>query len=106
MSFIFEPLRKYADFQGRARRAEFWQFLLAIMGVFIVGGILVGLADAVQSAIGSIVASIILAVVLVGLIPYAGQFVLLVFYVIDGNKGENRFGPDPKGRERDALVAA
>ena len=37
--------------------------------------------------------------ILLGLIPivnYIGSFVLLVFYCLDGTKGENRFGPDPK----------
>ena len=31
---------KYADFTGRARRAEFWWFNLVNFGVFIVLGIL------------------------------------------------------------------
>lgn len=34
---------------------------------------------------------------LIGLIPLVGSIVLLVFYCLDGTKGENRFGIDPKG---------
>jgi uncharacterized membrane protein YhaH (DUF805 family) len=34
--------------------------------------------------------------VLLGFIPYIGGFIVLVFMCLDGNKGENRFGPDPK----------
>lgn len=30
------------------------------------------------------------------LIPYVGPIVILVFMFIDGTKGPNRFGPDPK----------
>jgi uncharacterized membrane protein YhaH (DUF805 family) len=35
---------------------------------------------------------------LLSFIPYIGGFVLLVFMFIDGTPGDNRFGPDPKGR--------
>lgn len=37
--------------------------------------------------------------ILLGIIPfvnYIGFIVLLVFYCLDGSKGENRFGADPK----------
>ncbi len=34
---------------------------------------------------------------LLGAIPF-GAFVLLIFYLLDGTRGPNRFGPDPKGR--------
>lgn len=34
---------------------------------------------------------------LLAFIPYAGSIILLVFMCIEGTKGENRFGPDPKG---------
>lgn len=42
MDLMFQPLRKYADFQGRARRSEYWLFYLfqVILGFLIgfVGG--------------------------------------------------------------------
>jgi uncharacterized membrane protein YhaH (DUF805 family) len=34
---------------------------------------------------------------LISLIPLIGGIVLLVFFVLDGTPGENRFGPNPKG---------
>lgn len=34
--------------------------------------------------------------VLLGFIPYIGGLIVLVFMCLDGNKGENRFGSDPK----------
>jgi uncharacterized membrane protein YhaH (DUF805 family) len=40
--------------------------------------------------------------VLIGIIPvvnYIGVFVILVFMCLEGIKGDNRFGPDPKGAE-------
>ena len=35
--------------------------------------------------------------VLLGLVPYIGGIVMLVFMCIEGTRGENRYGPDPKG---------
>ncbi|HZG46474.1 MAG TPA: DUF805 domain-containing protein, partial [Allosphingosinicella sp.] len=35
--------------------------------------------------------------VLLALIPLVGPIILLVFYCIEGTRGPNRFGPDPKG---------
>ena len=34
-----------------------------------------------------------------GLIPLFGALLLLVFYVTEGTRGPNRFGPDPKAGE-------
>ncbi len=34
--------------------------------------------------------------ILVAFIPVIGFFWLLILYVMEGNRGENRFGPDPK----------
>ena len=34
--------------------------------------------------------------ILIGLIPIIGGIILLVFYVLEGTRGPNRFGPDPK----------
>ena len=34
--------------------------------------------------------------ILLGFIPYVGGIVALVFMCIEGTKGPNRFGPDPK----------
>lgn len=34
--------------------------------------------------------------ILLGFIPIVGGIVLLVFYVLEGTRGPNRFGPDPK----------
>jgi uncharacterized membrane protein YhaH (DUF805 family) len=33
---------------------------------------------------------------LIGLIPFIGGIVLLVFFVLPGTRGPNRYGPDPK----------
>lgn len=42
---------------------------------------------------------------LIALIPVFGGIVLFIFNVLDGTPGDNRFGPDPKARALDPLVA-
>lgn len=39
--------------------------------------------------------------VLLGLIPYIGGLIVLVFMCLEGTQGPNRFGPDPKNPEGD-----
>ncbi|CAH0496234.1 DUF805 domain-containing protein [Novosphingobium sp. CECT 9465] len=34
--------------------------------------------------------------VLLGLIPYVGSLIVFIFMCIEGTRGSNRFGPDPK----------
>jgi uncharacterized membrane protein YhaH (DUF805 family) len=41
-----------------------------------------------------------------GLLPLVGGFILLYFYVSDGDTGPNRFGPDPKGGDTDSQIFA
>ena len=36
---------------------------------------------------------------LILVIPLIGPIVILVFMCLDGTSGNNRFGPDPKGRQ-------
>jgi uncharacterized membrane protein YhaH (DUF805 family) len=46
MSLMFEPLRKYAQFEGRARRSEYWLFTLFQVLVTFAIAILIGIASA------------------------------------------------------------
>lgn len=43
---------------------------------------------------------------LLGLIPYVGGLVVLVFMCRDGTRGANRFGPDPKDPLAEAEIFA
>ena len=125
MEWMLMPLRRYADFQGRSRRKEYWMFALGMvivgMAVGVVFGILAGLMGeaagglsmivmipVILLSLAVIVPSIAVQVrrfhdqdksgwfVLLGLIPYVGGIVVLVFMCLEGTKGPNRFGPDPK----------
>lgn len=46
---MFEPLRRYAEFEGRARRSEYWLFtlfqVLVGLGLFIALALVGGIAD-------------------------------------------------------------
>ncbi len=112
---------KYADFTGRARRAEYWWFVLVNLGVTIgisvVSLILASSNDSsaglgaiiyIVYALGVIVPSLAVAVrrlhdtnksgwmLLILFIPLVGPILLLVFYFTDGHPGANQYGPSPK----------
>lgn len=121
MNWFLDVLQKrYATFTGRARRAEYWNFVLFyilifmglsvvdfFIGIFSFGqgiGILGGLF-----ALGMLVPSIAVTVrrlhdtdrsgwwILIGAIPFFGGLILLVFMCLSGTPGDNRFGSDPIG---------
>jgi uncharacterized membrane protein YhaH (DUF805 family) len=111
--------QKYADFNGRARRSEFWYFVLFGIIVSIVAGIIDGILGT-RNTLGSVglvggIASLALLVPnlavgarrlhdtdrsgwlqLLALIPLVGIIVLIVWWVGD-SKGDNKHGPNPKG---------
>lgn len=104
-------MKKYVDLEGRARRAEFWYFLLAN---FIIG-ILLGIIDCALGlnilgylySLAVLLPSIAVAVrrlhdtdrsgwfYLLNLIPLVGTIILLIFFAQRGTAGPNRFGEDP-----------
>lgn len=128
MDWYLAVLRKYAVFSGRARRREFWMFVL----FNIVVSIALGVIDAIIGwsfregagvlgtlySLAVIIPSIAVGVrrlhdtgrsglwILIGLVPFIGWLVLLVFYVIDGERGPNQYGPDPKAGERGYVPAS
>jgi uncharacterized membrane protein YhaH (DUF805 family) len=122
-------LEKYADFTGRAPRAEYWWYVLAV----IIGEIIAMIIDSVLGTGGviamygwvwtlfilaTLIPSLAVSVrrlhdlgrsgwwLLVGLIPIVGAIILLVWFVTPGDAGENSFGPDPYGDVAGATVPA
>ena len=112
----------YANFNGRARRKEYWMFILFNMLIYLTLQIVVGMIspEATLVAVGLyalavLVPSIAVAVrrlhdtgksgwwYFIALIPLIGQIWLLVLFVTDGNKGANEFGEDPKADENIAA---
>ena len=152
------PLKKYADFTGRAPRAEYWWFYLgmivaylvamiidSLVGVSLFGpygvvtcllglalivpglavtarrlhdtnrsawwmllvlvpyfimGIMMGMSAASGDTTGLASAGI------VGLIALAGAIAMLVFLILPGTTGDNRFGPDPYAGEAASTAVA
>ncbi len=98
---------KYFQFDGRARREEFWYFTLFSVLVSIVLSILNPKLSIIYS-LAIFVPTIAIGArrlhdtdrsgwwQLLELIPIVGIIVLIVFWCLDGQKGDNRFGPDPK----------
>lgn len=102
----------YANFHGRAGRAEYWWFFLfylVVAAALAILGEAIGVGDALVAifALGSLLP--VLAVgarrlhdrgqsawwLLLNLVPF-GALVLLVMYALKGAAGDNRFGPDPR----------
>lgn len=114
MNYYVEVLtKKYAQFSGRARRSEFWFFVLFNFIASMVLGFIDGfIGYQILSGIYSLavlVPSIAVWVrrlhdtgksgwwLLLALVPIVGVIVLLVFAVMDSVAGENQYGANPKG---------
>lgn len=119
MKWYLKVLKEnYADFNGRARRKEYWMFLLFNYVAMIVATIIDSIIGfplfLLVIALGTIVPSIALVVrrmhdldksgwfALVGLIPLIGGIWLFVLLVTEGTKGSNQYGEDPKNETAEA----
>ena len=119
MNWYIQVLKKYAVFSGRARRKEYWYFFLFNCIFSIVLSIIDGLIGtfSAESGMGILTTIYSLAVLipgiavtvrrlhdisrtgwwlLIGLIPFIGAIVLLIFMVLDSKPGDNQYGPNPK----------
>lgn len=119
MAWYMSMLRGYDDFTGRARRRDYWLFLLANLLLACVTAVLdfvvgseIGLAGLgpFGTLLMVIVAlpSLALGVrrlhdsgrsgwwMLVSLVPFIGVVALLVLMVLPGTSGPNEYGPDPR----------
>ena len=124
MEWYLKVMRdNYANFSGRARRREYWMYVLVqsiiMIGLMILDSILgldfelqgISLGYGYLYLIGLIVHFIPSLAVLVRrlhdvgksgwfyfifLIPIIGIIWLLVLYCTEGQKEDNKWGPDPK----------
>lgn len=107
---------KYATFSGRARRSEYWYFVLLQV---IVTAVLNGLYSATESVAFPVILVLFDLALLVPslavcwrrlhdigrsgayyffvLIPLVGWILLLVWMCQDSQPGANQYGPNPKG---------
>ena len=119
MNWYLKVLKQYADFSGRARRKEYWMFVLFNMIFAIVVMILDNVLGIAMEGIGygplyglyalaMLIPGLAVAVrrlhdvgksgwmILIALIPLIGSIWLLVLMVTDSNAGENQYGQNPK----------
>ena len=120
MNWYLEAFRKYAVFEGRARRKEYWFFALfnffaiAVLSVvdMLFGNFNVQLELGLLSgayALVILIPSLSVSVrrlhdtgrsgwwALVNFLPLVGWIVMAVFAALDSEPGANRYGPNPKG---------
>lgn len=120
-----KALSNYVNFSGRASRAEFWWWILALLIANVVTGLIDGAIvapllgfetfgeDAGQPLSFLLALALLLPCIaagvrrlhdtdrsgwwlLLGLIPLIGTLILLYFYILQGDEEANRFGaPEP-----------
>jgi uncharacterized membrane protein YhaH (DUF805 family) len=125
MTGAYNTLLRWNDWQGRSTRTEYWMFVLwctlgffALFCLFTIGAGLSGgrLGDIVGIVLAVPIALLWLWITIAHLavsvrrlhdIGFSGwwlllivlpmlSLVLLIFYCLDSQPGENRFGPNPK----------
>lgn len=124
LEWMIMPYKRYVDFAGRSRRKEYWFFYLLVMIVYFVLSFIMGMgAPKIDPATGQLsgggamlsIGGGLLGLFWLGTIlpmiavsirrmhdqDRSGWWILcpilnIVFLFIEGTKGPNRFGPDPK----------
>ena len=119
MNWYLKVLKQYADFSGRARRSEYWYFVLFNMIFAIVAVVLDNILGTAIEGVGygPIYGLYVLALLVPGLavevrrlhdvgksgwmflivfIPLIGAIWLLVLSFTDSQPGTNKWGPNPK----------
>jgi len=109
------PLKRYADFNGRSGRKEYWMFHLVLLAAAVMCAVLAGIGLGMVAAALLVVATFGLIIpylavqvrrfhdqdksgwfALFNLIPYVGWLVVYIFMFLPGAAGDNQYGPDPK----------
>ena len=120
MEWYLKVVKQYVDFNGRARRKEFWMFTLFNIIFAIVAAVLDNILGLTASAIlpygplyglyslAMLIPGIAVSVrrlhdraqsgwmLLIGLIPIVGAIWLLVLFVLEGTPDTNKYGANPK----------
>ncbi|MDR0447996.1 MAG: DUF805 domain-containing protein [Treponema sp.] len=113
-------LKKYAVFEGRAGRWEFWWFFLCSLIIGVAAGILsrIPLLGWVFSigffifCLATLIPNLAVGarrlhdtnrsgwLLLLSLIPLAGIIILIVFWAMEGDSGKNQYGACPARKTR------
>ncbi|MCH8266386.1 MAG: DUF805 domain-containing protein [Acidobacteria bacterium] len=112
MNWYIGVLKKYAVFSGRARRKEYWMFLLFHIIIIFALSIIEGIVGSnpvltILYMLAVLLPGLAVTVrrlhdtgksgwwLLIGIVPLIG-IVILVFMVQDSQAGDNQYGPNPK----------
>ncbi|MFZ7120115.1 MAG: DUF805 domain-containing protein [Eubacteriaceae bacterium] len=113
MDWYLEVIRKYAVFNGRARRREYWMFWLVNLIIEIILGmfdVFIGTLGLLGTIYGLFIFLPGLTVtirrlhdtdrsgwwILINLVPLIGGILFLIFMIQDSIPGANIYGPNPK----------
>ena len=113
MNWYLEVLKKYAVFSGRARRQEYWMFVLINMIISFALGFIEGLfggpgAISYIYSLAVLLPSIGVCIrrlhdtdrsgwwLLISFIPLIGAIMLIIFTATEGTAGDNQYGTNPK----------
>lgn len=119
MNWYLEVLKKYAVFTGRARRKEYWYFVLFNIIISVILSAIDGMmgsynAETGMGLLGSIyILAILLPAIgvsirrlhdtgrsgwwlLIGFVPLIGAIVLIVVMLKNSKPGQNQYGANPK----------
>lgn len=123
MNWYLKCFKQYADFSGRARRKEYWHFVLFNVIISFVLGFIDGFTGMIISeeySLGVLSGIYSLAVLIPGiavgvrrlhdigksgwnyflaLIPLVGTLILLIWFLREGERCSNNWGEDPKANE-------
>ena len=104
-------LQNYANFKGRARRREYWMFILVSVIINFILGVLESFLPALKILATVYGFAVTLPAIAVAIrrmhdINKSGWFVLIPIYNIvllatEGEKGSNQYGADPKNNLED-----
>lgn len=132
MNWYLKVFKQYFDFSGRARRKEFWMFML-FHYIFIFGAslLLFSLTGNIYEddepnyvvttviclyLLISIIPSLAVTVrrlhdsgksgwwLLLNIIPYIGWFIIVIFTCMEGQSRPNQWGENPKGVGNDIII--
>lgn len=114
MDYYVSVLKKYAVFEGRATRSEYWYFALFNLLISVAIGIIESSLLKGSSLFGSLYSLALLVPslavgarrlhdigksgwwMLIALIPIVGWIILIVWYATDTQLASNEYGPNPK----------
>lgn len=113
MQYYIDAFKNYVNFQGRARRKEYWMFVLCNVIISFVIAFIANLihVPALTSLYSLVVLCPSLALlvrrlhdigknwpwIFITFIPLVGAIWMIVLLCQDSAPGENTYGPNPKG---------